>query len=456
MSSSNTDTKTSTLIRTKLNIPRTSGELVERPRLLDQLNQRLNRKVTLISAPAGFGKTTLAVTWLKQNDERNDEFDKASIYHSKVAWLSLDENDSDLGLFVGYVVAAIQTIFSDACLETNNLLQASPLPPVDYIATTLINEIVALSNNSSSPLNKAGFVLVLDDYHRLGIQSAVHKLMSKLIEYQPQSMHLILISRQDPVLLPLAQLRARREMVAIRQVDLRFNLAETGTFLRQVLGISLPDDTIAILDKWVEGWVTGLQLASLSMHDLKDPAAFVQNLKGTDRYMMEYLVDEVLSHQSKALQSFLLKTSILDRFCGPLCEAVTKINGPECDGQAHLEWLEQANVFLIPLDNQRQWYRYHHLFQDLLADKLKAEVSTAKIKELHRRASHWFAGQGYVGEAIHHALAANNIELAVNVVEANSQNLLNRFGQQTQGLLTKSHHVQDYTPCAARDGGQLP
>jgi LuxR family maltose regulon positive regulatory protein len=418
------ETNTFPLIRTKFNKPCIEDELIPRPHLLEQLQTGLGKKLTLISAPAGFGKTTLACMWLEQCPY-------------PTVWLSLDEDDSNMSHFLSYLIAAIQTLFPDACSETCDLLQLSPLPPVDYIATTLINDLAALPANSSTQ----GFILALDDYHRINGE-AVHQLLSKLIEYQPQELHLVLISRQDPTSLPLSKLRASRELLEIRSADLRFKLDETKAFLIETLGVSLPDQAIAILDKWLEGWVVGLRLASLSMRDLDDPTKFVQNLNGTDRYIMEYLVDEVLSHQPEAVQTFMLQISILNRFCGPLCEAVCfgeskvpsssevtvvmDVDDPVGNGQAYLEWLEQTNLFLISLDHQREWYRFHHLFQDLLISKLEAEHSAAQITELHQRASRWFADHNYIEEAIHHGLVANDVEGAVKLVENNSRNLLNR------------------------------
>jgi LuxR family maltose regulon positive regulatory protein len=400
------------LIRTKLNKPCLELGLIQRLRLLDRLNTGLQRKITLVSAPAGFGKTSQVCMWLEE-------------FQCPIAWISLDKNDSDLGVFLGYLVAAIQNIFPDCCSETDSLLRASNLPPVEYIASTLINEIDALPVTSTSAVSKPRFVVVLDDYHQVGSQS-VHQLMSKLIEYQPETMHLVIISRQDPASLPLAQLRGRRQMLEVRQADLRFDLTETRTFLKQALRVNLPEDTVSMLDQWIEGWPVGLRLASLSMRDMDDPTAFVENLKGSDHYVMDYLVDEVLSHQPENIQTFLLHTSILDRFCGPLADAVTGIDGPEMPGQTYLEWIGQANLFLVALDNQGEWYRYHHMFRDLLVGKLQSDVPIAKIRELHRQASQWFAEQGYVEEAIHHALKSNEITAAAELVERYSLNVLNR------------------------------
>ncbi len=415
MTSPSITAKVPSLIRTKLNKPRISADLIQRHDLLERLNRGLQRKTTLVFAPAGYGKTTLICMWL-------DGCQWPS------AWLSLDESDSDLGVFLGYFIAAIQSIIPGACSETMGFLQASQLPPIDDIVALLINEVAALPLRAP-PSSNPEFVLVLDDYHRIH-DPLVHQLVNKLIEYQPEPMHLVIISRHDPTSLPLAQLRARRESVEIRQAELRFDLAETRTLFEDVMGMSLPQDTVNLLDRWIEGWVVGLQLVSLSMQDLSDPVSFVQNLNGSDRYLMAYLVDEVLSHQPQAVQTFLLQTSILDRLCGPLCDAVTEIEDSEGDGQAQLVRLARRNMFLVPLDSHLQWYRYHHLFQDLLADKLKREYSTDEIREYHHRAGQWYAGQGHIEEAIQHALAANDIELATSVVAVNSQQLVNRFEQQ--------------------------
>ncbi len=430
MNKANTSIETTPLIRTKLNIPRISDDLIERPRLIERLNQGLSRKVTLISAPAGYGKTTLASQWLTDFRFADSDFGWDPVQENeiqkRVAWLSLSKSDSDLALFLNYTITAIQTIFPNACPDTGSLLQATPLPPIEYLVSTLINEIAVLPANPADPSSGQDFILVLEDYHRLG-ESDIHQLLSSLIEHQPAQMHLVIISRQDPFQLPITQLRARQEMIEIRQADLRFNPEETHAFLTQALGVKLPDETVAALDRWIEGWVVGLRLASLSMRDLDDPTTFVQALTGTDRYVMEYLVDEVLARQPKAIQTFMLQTSILDRLCGSLGEAVTGLNDPECNGQAYLEWLERSNTFLILLDNKQEWYRYHHLFQDLLAGKLQTEYPAAEIATLHRRASQWFADHGYVDEALQHALSANNVQAAVKLVEDNSHNLLNRL-----------------------------
>jgi len=404
---------TTPLILTKINIPQISDDLVERPRLIDQLNTGLNRKATIISAPAGYGKSTLAINWLRDQTK-------------PIAWLSLSETENDLSQFLNYLVAAIKTIVPKSCQNTQDLIQASPQSSVDHIASTFINDITAIPAFPSGP----SFILALDDYHAIDNQT-IHQLMSQIIIHQPAQMHLVIISRLDPFQLPIGQLRAGRDVMEIRQTDLRFDLTETHSFFTQTLGLNLSQDIVELIDQQIEGWVVGLRLASLSLHSYDDQDEILRVLKGTDRYVMEYLLDEVLSRQPQAIQAFMLKISILDRLCGALCEAITGVDDPECDGQAYLEWLEKTNLFVIPLDNQQEWFRYHHLFQELLVSKLKAEYPDAEFKELHCRASHWFAENDYVEEAIQHALAADKVEHAIDIVEDNSQNLLNRWDRNT-------------------------
>lgn len=400
---------TTPLILTKINIPQISDDLVERPRLVDQLNTGLNRKATIISAPAGYGKSTLAINWLRDQTK-------------PVAWLSLSEAENHLSQFLSYLVAAIKLIAPKSCQNTQDLIQASPLPAIDYLASTLINDITA------TPVFTGGshFILVLDDYHVIENQK-IHQLMSQIIIHQPAQMHLVIISRLDPFQLPVGQLRAGHEVVEIRQTDLRFARDETHSFFRRTLGMDLSEDSLEVIDQRIEGWVVGLRLMSLSFYDYEDMDDVLRGLKGTDRYVMEYLFDEVLSRQPQAIQMFMFKISILDRLCGTLCEAITGMDDLENSGQEYLEWMERKNLFVIPLDNQREWFRYHHLFQELLVSKLRAEIPDAEYKGLHCSASHWFAENGFVEESIQHAIAADDVELAINLVEDNSQNLLNRW-----------------------------
>jgi LuxR family maltose regulon positive regulatory protein len=311
----------------------------------------LDRNLTLISASAGYGKTTLAAAWLQDGPR-------------PVAWLSLDQDDSDLVVFLTYVVAAIRTIFPDACPQTQSLGQAPQMPPVDYIASTFINEI---ANLPAAPSADPGFILVLDDFHAIH-NDLINQLLPKLIDNLPLQMHLVICSRTDPQL-PLAKLRVRQQMTEIRTPDLCFSQEEVNTYLEKALGEKLSSDTVVLLEEKTEGWIAGLRMAVLSMRGTDDLVAFVKTFKGVHHNVMDFLVDEVLSSQSQAVQEFLLQTSLLDRFCVPLCVAVADLSLAEC--QEILAEMERQNLFLVPLDYERRWYRYHHLFQDLLRRRLQ-------------------------------------------------------------------------------------
>ena len=396
------------LILTKLNIPRLSDDLVERPHLYERLNRGLNRKLTLISAPAGYGKTTLAATWLQDSPY-------------PVAWLSLDEDDSDLIVFITYIVAAIQTIFPGACPQTQSLRKAPRLPPLDYISTTLINEIAELPvdfSTSSGP----SFVLVLDDFHAIH-NDLINQLLTKLINNLPLQLHLVICTRTDPHL-PLSRLRVHRQMTEIRTPDLCFSQEEVNTYLEQALGEKQSSEIAALLEEKTEGWVAGLRLAAFSMLSIDDSAEFIKNFKGVHYNVMDFLVDEVLASQPQAVNDFLLQTSLLRHFCVPLCEAVTDNNFNE--SQEILAEIERQNLFLIPLDFERSWYRYHHLFQDLLRSRLRDQFNKEELATLHSKASAWLAGNGFIEEALRHALAAGAAPEAAQLVEQNRHNALNR------------------------------
>lgn len=399
---------TPTLILTKLNIPRLSDDLVNRPHLLERLNRGLDRKLTLISAPAGYGKTTLAVIWLQDCPLR-------------VAWLSLDEDDSDLVVFLTYLVAAVQNIFPDACPQTQSLVKAPQLPPVDYIATTFIDEINDLLQDLSAS-SGPGFILVLDDFHTVH-NDLINQLLTKVVNNLPLQMHLVICTRIDPHL-PLASLRVHRHMMEIRTPDICFSQEEVNTYLEQVLGEKQSSETAALLEEKTEGWVAGLRLAALSMRSINDPAAFVTNFKGVHHNIMDFLVNEVLARQPKAVNDFLLQTSPLKRFCVPLCEAVTDFNLDE--SQEILAEIELQNLFLVPLDFERGWYRYHHLFQDVLHGRLQDRFSREEVEILHRKASAWLARNGFIGEALRHALASGAVIEAAQLVEENRHSALNR------------------------------
>jgi LuxR family maltose regulon positive regulatory protein len=391
---------TTSILATKLYIPPTRPELVSRPRLIERLNAGLHRKLTLISAPAGFGKTTLLSEWVAGCGR-------------PVAWLSLDEGDNDPARFLAYFVAALQTIEGNVGKGVLAALQSPGPINVEPLLTTLLNEIAGLPDNS---------VLVLDDYHVIESQP-VDNALAFTLDHLPPQMHLIIASRSDPSL-PLSRLRAGGQMTEIRAHDLRFTHDEISTFLDKVMGLNLSAENVAALETRTEGWIAGLQLAALSMQGLKrngDIADFVNSFTGSDRYIQDYLADEVLQQRPKGTKDFLLQTSILNRLSGPLCDAVTG----QKNSQAILEALEAANLFIVPLDNERRWYRYHHLFADLLRQRLHHQQPD-NVADLHIRASVWYEENGLEIEAFHHAAAANDVERAARLVEGEGMPLLFR------------------------------
>jgi LuxR family maltose regulon positive regulatory protein len=421
------ETSALTLIRTKMQPPRLPADLVRRRRLLDRLQAGLDRKLTLICAQAGAGKTTLLAQWL-------DECPHPS------AWLSLDEHDNDLIVFVSYLVGAIRTVIPDACEKTLGLLGAGQPPSLRVIGTSLVNELdeltVALSSNkddSTDALQEggrsqtgahsmSGLVLALDDYQAI-TEPAIHELMSILIQHLPQSVHLALTTRSDPPL-PLPQLRARGEMTEFRFVDLRFTPGEADAFLRETLGREVSAEAAALLAEKAEGWIVGLRLAALSMRVLSDDETFAQRFRGTSSALIvEYLLSEVLAHQSPEIQDFALRTSVLDRFCAPLCQALTEI--PAERSQEIIDWVTGANFFVVPLDEEGKWYRYHHLLRDLLRTRLAKQYGTTVVSELHARAGAWYAENGLVDEALDHLLAANHRTAAADLVARHRTEMLN-------------------------------
>jgi LuxR family maltose regulon positive regulatory protein len=378
------------ILATKLYIPPPQPKIVLRPRLVERLNEGLHHKLTLISAPAGFGKTTLISEWIASCKRQ-------------VAWLSLDEGDKDETRFLAYLVAALQTVAPNLGAGVLVALQ-SPMPPsTESILTALINEITSLTDD---------FILVLDDYHVIDAKP-VDKAITFLLEHQPSQLHLVLATREDPQL-PLARLRARGQLTELRSADLRFTLSEAAGFLNQVMGLDLSADDIAALETRTEGWIAGLQLAALSMQGLQDTAGFIQSFTGSHRFVMDYLVEDVLRQQPENVQNFLLYTSILDRLCSPLCDAV--LLGPSASGQEILEYLERANLFIVPLDNERRWYRYHQLFAELLRTRLVRTFSD-QLAELHRRASDWYAHNDLPNEAVTHVLAIQDWTRAAEIIE---------------------------------------
>ena len=386
------------LLQTKLHVPRLRPFLVPRPHLIKALNQGLAGKLTLISAPAGFGKTTLVSSWIDTLQTENATLPPLS---TQIAWLSLDKNDHVPARFLSYIIAALQRVDPHIGVSARSMLQASPLP-VPTLLTALLNDIAARPD----PL-----VLVLDDYHVIDAQP-IDEALAFLLDHMPPQLHLVITTREDPNL-PLARLRVRGQLTAVRASDLRFDLTEAAVFLRQTMGLDLSEDNIAALEARTEGWVAGLQLASISLQGRQhDAADFIDAFTGSHRFVLDYLVEEVLHRQSESVQRFLLQTSILDRLCGPLCDAVCL----STDGQATLEALDRANLFLIPLDDERRWYRYHHLFVEFLRQRLQQQYPN-NIAEHEIRASEWYEDNGYEIEAFQHAVAANDVQRAERLVE---------------------------------------
>jgi LuxR family maltose regulon positive regulatory protein len=377
--------------------------------LIERLNEGLRRTpaVTLISAPAGFGKTTLASEW-------------AAGCNLPVAWLSLDSGDNDLTRFLTYLIASLQTIGTSIGERAMVALQSPQPPPVGSVLTSVLNEISTVPES---------FSLVLDDYHVIDAKP-VDAAITFLIEHLPSQMHLVITTREDPQL-PLARLRAKGQLTELRITELRFNASEAAEFLNLVMGLNLSAEDVAALETRTEGWIAGLQLAAISMQGHQDATRFIKSFTGSHHFVMDYLVEEVLHQQPESVQSFLMRTSILDRMCGPLCDAV--LLNPSPSGQETLEHLEHANLFIIPLDNERQWYRYHHLFADLLRQRLQQFATTTPgnaehVAELHVRASVWYEDQGLEIEAFHHAAAANDYERVERLIEGNGMPLHFRGG----------------------------
>ena len=378
------------LLETKLHVPRWRRSLVARPRLSERLSRGAESALTLVSAPAGFGKTTLLAEWLAA----------APADGRSVAWLSLDQRDNDPALFWTYLVAALKTAAPGEGAGALSLLHP-PRPPGEAGLVTLLNDLDAISDD---------VVLVLDDYHVIDARE-VQDGMAFLLEHLPRQIHLVIGSRTDPAL-PLARLRGRGELVEIRAADLRFTPGEAAAYLNGVMGLALAAADVAALEGRTEGWIAALQLAALSMQGREDTAAFIAGFAGDDRYIVDFLAEEVLQRQPGHVQQFLLRTCILDRLCGPLCDAVTG----QDDGKAMLAALERGNLFLVPLDDRRQWYRYHQLFADVLQARLRDE-RPEEVPDLHRRASGWHEQNGEPSEAIRHALAAGDFERAADLVE---------------------------------------
>ena len=380
---------------TKLFKPAIRPEAVRRSQLIARLDEGSQRQLTLLSAPAGFGKTTLVNQWLAD-------------IGLPVAWLSLDRGDNDLSRFLSCLVSSLQTIPIQSAENLPGMLESPQPPSTEYLLNTLLNEICAAPEH---------FYLVLDDWHEID-SKRVNDTLLFLLEHLPPQMHLVIITREDPPL-PLARLRARGQLTELRAADLRFSPSEAAEFLKRVMGLNLSDQEVIDLERRTEGWAAGLQLAAVSMQGQDDTAGFIRAFTGSHRFVLDYLMEEVLRKLPENMQSFLLGTSILDRMCGSLCDAV--LLDPSSSGQQTLENLERANLFIVPLDNERRWFRYHHLFAELLRQRLRqSEVPgnrEGSEAEYHLRASRWYEGNGCEISAFQHAAAAGDIPSAERLME---------------------------------------
>jgi LuxR family maltose regulon positive regulatory protein len=404
-------TMPSPLLASKLSLPLPRPNTVLRLRLLEQLSDGLycngfHRKLTLVAAPAGYGKTTLIVDWLNNLacDGQSDLLDDLSI-----AWLALDEGDNDPIRFFSYLIACLQQ-GAGIGKGADSILQSVQPPPLDIILATLLNELTSLQ----TPL-----ILVLDDYHCLSTPQ-IHKQLAYLLDNLPLRTHLVVLSREDPPL-PLARLRARGKLLEIRQQDLQFTSAEASDFLQRVMGIFLAPSDLSALERRTEGWITGLQLAAISLKGREDQSAFIRSFSGSSRFILDYLIEEVFEDQSAEVQKFLLKTSILPRFSGPLCDAVLD----SANSQRMLEALEDANLFIHTLDQSRAWYRYHRLFAELLNNRLRLYYPQLEA-ELHNRAASWFEVQGFNEEAIQHSISSQDWERAARLIQTHNGEYLKR------------------------------
>jgi LuxR family transcriptional regulator, maltose regulon positive regulatory protein len=385
------------LLATKVNIPRTRPDRLARARLFQRLDAGMGRALVLVCTPAGFGKTTLLADW-------------AQSAHWPVAWLSLDADDNDPVRFWRYMVAALDRVVEG--LGEHLFPRLSPAT-----GTSTQGAVTALINRLQDQPDE--LALVLDDYHAIE-EPAIHDGLALLLSHLPPHLHLVISSRSDPRL-PLARLRARGQLIELRAADLRFTPQESAAFLQEVWKLDLPVQTIAALETRTEGWVVGLQLAALSLQGRPDVDAFLDAFTGTHRYVLDYLTEEVLERQPDRVRSFLLHTSTLERLCGPLCDAVTGGS----DGQGMLEELERANLFLVPLDEERRWWRLHHLFADLLRARM-VQTQPNLVPELHRRAAGWCEQHGLIDEAIRHAVAAGDTPWAARLIEQHMGETLRR------------------------------
>lgn len=393
------------IVKTKLYRPPCTEQYVCRAHLIDKLDRNRSRPLVLVSAPAGYGKTTLVSCWLEACERPS-------------AWLSLDENDSDLRQFMSYFVAALQTLFPEKMSDTAALVWTPHLPPIPMLAVTLLNELDRIEQD---------FVVVLDNIQNIR-EKSVYEFLDFLLRHPPRSMQLVMVGRRDPAI-PIAALRAKMLMTEIRMRDLQFNADEAAEFLQKIIGRHIEKSTAEAVVKKAEGWVTGLRLAALAMRGQDDIDRKMLELKGTTHYVTDYLVGEVLDNQPPDIRYCLLSTSILNRFSAPLCDALLQTDKTSAtrgiDGQEFVNWLRNENMFVISLDTENRWFRYHHLFQDLLQSQLKRRLRFEEISTLHSLASEWFEGKGLIGEALECWLSAGDVERAAQLVERHRQSALN-------------------------------
>ena len=408
----NNMTKPNPILKTKLQTPFIRSKLVQRTRLQEKMTQGLRGPLTLVTAPAGFGKTTLIASYIKDCG-------------ITAAWLSLDKNDNQIDRFLRYLCAALQEIDNAIGCEATKMFATTQLSS-EVVLTSLINDLAS----ADGPIT-----LVLDDYQFLS-SPAIHEGVIFLLEHCPQTFHLVIASRSDPPL-PLSRFRARAQMMELRAADLSFTRSEAMEFLNEIMGLQLDTESVAALEKRTEGWVAGLQMAALSIRDRKDLQAAITDFSGTNRYILDYLLEEVLASQPAEVQRFLLCTSILEHITAPLCEFVLGTNeNKNLTGHSTthfmdhstriLQHLEQANIFLVPLDIERRWYRYHHLFADLLQTRLSQTYSPEEIHQLHTRAAQWYESNGYAYEAIHHASLIPDDGWVERLIEQNYMEMFQR------------------------------